>query len=117
MKPAALISLCLVGTVAAAAALAPCLSGVEDLVLHPSGAVTLDGFILSRSPDSGLFPGIPREDGGAGVAFDVNNSDAGAVELLDEKSCVTTARQVLLQVVDPFDPDAGVQTFVVEAAP
>ena len=88
------------------AALRICPTGeVEVMVLTPTGAVTDNGLILSREPDSGRYV----MDGGR--AFDVEAArytarDAGVT------ACMDPAKTLALTVVDPFG-DGGAVTLEV----
>lgn len=91
----------------AVAAPSQCFQDAERLGLTPTGAVTLDGFILQRSTTDGRF----HTDGG--LDFDVSTSEVLAVELIAE-ACTAAASTVTLTVTDPF---TGVRSVVGAVAP
>lgn len=77
-----------------------CDAGLEAFVLNPTNVVTLDGFVLQRSPMTGMF----EPDGGR--PFDVNNSELTAVDDLTQTACQNDAKSLTLSVVDPFTGQA-----------
>lgn len=106
MRLFALLGLLLCGCLSAEKR-AACITGDERLGLTPTGAVTADGFILTRSTTTGLF----QTD--AGVEFDVVLSAVSAVDP-QGPACLNNASTVALTVTDPF---TGVTATVDAVAP
>jgi hypothetical protein len=89
-----LVGVALLRSTESAAVRAPCFTGDERLLLTPSGAVTVDGFIAQRSSTTGHY----QADGG--IDFEIDGGSVSAV--LVAGTCGQPAPKIRLSLIDPF---------------
>lgn len=102
----------LLGDFAEAAPVAPCVSGIaEVLTLRPAGGVLLNGLILQRDASDGLY----RSD--AGHVFSVEGGRAAAPRP-PPSNCSVVSNTLTVTLIEPFEAaDSGTRTFSVAVTP